>query len=149
MTKSGRDGTEDGSSATRSRGLLAVFFIGAGVNHFVNPRFYEAIVPPRLHRTRPAWSSAQRRRRDGRRRGGAVAVHAGGCPGCGLIALLAAVFPANLYMASQPERFKQIPRWALLRAPAAAAADDAVGLEGDPAMKADAREIGRDAAMFG
>jgi uncharacterized membrane protein len=33
--------------------------------------------------------------------------------GCGLIALLAAVFPANLYMASAPERFARIPRWAL------------------------------------
>ena len=30
-----------------------------------------------------------------------------------LIALLAAVFPANLYMARAPERFRRIPRWAL------------------------------------
>ena len=33
--------------------------------------------------------------------------------GLWLVALLAAVFPANLYMAREPERFKQIPRWAL------------------------------------
>ena len=33
--------------------------------------------------------------------------------GVGLIALLAAVFPANLYMARAPERFARIPRWAL------------------------------------
>ena len=33
--------------------------------------------------------------------------------GVGLIALLAAVFPANLYMARTPERFKRIPHWAL------------------------------------
>jgi len=33
--------------------------------------------------------------------------------GSGLIALLAAVFPANLYMARQPEHFPRIPRWAL------------------------------------
>ncbi len=33
--------------------------------------------------------------------------------GLGLIALLAAVFPANLYMAREPERFPRIPRWAL------------------------------------
>lgn len=33
--------------------------------------------------------------------------------GAGLIALLAAVFPANLYMAREPERFASIPRWAL------------------------------------
>ena len=30
-----------------------------------------------------------------------------------LIALLAAVFPANLYMARAPERFPRLPRWAL------------------------------------
>ena len=30
-----------------------------------------------------------------------------------LIALLAVVFPANLYMARAPERFRRIPRWAL------------------------------------
>ncbi len=33
--------------------------------------------------------------------------------GLGLIALLAAVFPANLYMAREPEHFRKIPRWAL------------------------------------
>ena len=33
--------------------------------------------------------------------------------GPGLVALLAAVFPANLYMARAPERFGKIPRWAL------------------------------------
>jgi uncharacterized membrane protein len=34
--------------------------------------------------------------------------------GAWLVALLAAVFPANLYMARTPERFHRIPRWALL-----------------------------------
>ena len=33
--------------------------------------------------------------------------------GVWLIALLAAVFPANLYMAREPERFERVPRWAL------------------------------------
>jgi uncharacterized membrane protein len=33
--------------------------------------------------------------------------------GPGLIALLAAIFPANLYMARSPERFPRIPRWTL------------------------------------
>jgi uncharacterized membrane protein len=33
--------------------------------------------------------------------------------GLGLIALLGAVFPANLHMARNPERFRRIPRWAL------------------------------------
>ena len=33
--------------------------------------------------------------------------------GIGLVALLAAVFPANIYMARAPGRFRRIPRWAL------------------------------------
>jgi uncharacterized membrane protein len=105
----------DGPSASgrgRSRALLAMFFIGSGVNHFVNPRFYEAIVPPRLQpeKVRVVQVSG-------------VAEVAGGVgvllpftrrlSGLSLIVLLAAIFPANLYMASEPERFKKLPRWAL------------------------------------
>jgi len=33
--------------------------------------------------------------------------------GLWLIGLLAAVFPANVYMVQAPERFRGIPRWAL------------------------------------
>jgi uncharacterized membrane protein len=33
--------------------------------------------------------------------------------GIATIALLAAVFPANLYMARAPHEFRRIPRWAL------------------------------------
>ena len=95
-----------------SRRLLAAFFIVSGVNHFVSPRFYRAIVPPRLqHEARRVVDVS------------GVAEIAGGLgvllpatrrpAGVGLIALLAAVFPANLYMARAPERFRRIPRWAL------------------------------------
>jgi uncharacterized membrane protein len=100
----------------RGRGLswrlLANFFIGAGVNHFLMPRPYESIVPPPL---------------DGQARKvvqvSGVAEILGGVgvlvpatrklSGVGLIALLAAVFPANVWMALKPERFHRIPRWAL------------------------------------
>jgi uncharacterized membrane protein len=96
----------------RSRTALGLFFIGAGVNHFAVPGPYEAIVPPSM--------------RDDAKRlvaiSGAAEI-AGGIgvflpptrrlAGLGLIALLAAVFPANLYMAGNPERFRRIPRWAL------------------------------------
>jgi uncharacterized membrane protein len=95
-----------------SRRLLSVFFIGAGVNHFVMPRPYEQIVPRGLQR------EAKRLVRIS-----GVAEVAGGLgvllpwtrrlSGLGLIALLAAVFPANLEMALTPERFRRIPRWAL------------------------------------
>ncbi len=92
--------------------LLANFFIGAGINHFVMPRTYERIVPPQL-------------RGNARRvvQLSGVAEIAGGVgvlvpstrrlSGIGLIMLLAAVFPANVYMAREPERFRGIPRWAL------------------------------------
>src|SRR5580693_4340219 len=82
----------------RSRRLLAAFFIGAGVNHFVMPRPYEQIVPPALRREAKRLVLLS-----------GVAEVAGGVgvllpwtrrlSGLGLIALLAAVFPANWHMA--------------------------------------------------
>jgi uncharacterized membrane protein len=99
-------------SRSRQRRLVAAFFIGSGVNHFRAPRFYRAIVPPRLaHEAKRVVDIS------------GVAEIAGGLgvlpassrrpAGIGLIALLAAVFPANLYMAREPERFDRVPRWAL------------------------------------
>jgi uncharacterized membrane protein len=96
----------------RSRVLLGIAFIGAGINHFLIPKAYERIVPP----------SMKGRAKDIVVISG-VAEVAGGLgvllpwtrrpAGLGLIALLAAVFPANLYMARTPEHFAKIPRWAL------------------------------------
>jgi uncharacterized membrane protein len=96
----------------RSWRLLANVFIFAGVNHFVMPRAYARIVPPSLRgRSRLVVQLS------------GVAEIAGGvgvlvpatrrASGLALIALLAAVFPANVYMAREPERFRKIPRWAL------------------------------------
>jgi uncharacterized membrane protein len=96
-----------------SRRALAAFFLAAGINHFRSPRFYEAIVPPSLqHEAKRVVQLS------------GVAELAGGLgvllpgtrrlSGLWLVALLAAVFPANLYMAREPERFKRMPRWALL-----------------------------------
>jgi uncharacterized membrane protein len=92
--------------------MLAAFFIGSGVNHFVSPRSYRAIVPPSLQHEAKRVVDVS-----------GVAEVVGGIgvllpwtrrpAGLGLIALLAAVFPANLYMARTPERFHRIPRWAL------------------------------------
>jgi uncharacterized membrane protein len=100
------------SGGARSRRLLAAFFVGAGVNHFVMPRAYEAIVPPSLaDRAGPVVAVS------------GVAESAGGLgvllprtrrlAGLFLIAVLAAIFPANVYMARSPERFQRIPGWAL------------------------------------
>jgi uncharacterized membrane protein len=95
-----------------SRRLLALFWIGAGINHFVNPRPYEGIVPPSLESEKKLIVQVS-----------GVAELVGGLAvlvpslrrlaGPYLIAVLAAVFPANLYMAREPERFAKIPRWAL------------------------------------
>ncbi len=95
-----------------SRRLLGVFWIAAGVNHFVNPRFYQAIVPPSLADEKELIVQAS-----------GVAELVGGVAvlvpslrriaGPYLIALLAAIFPANLHMAREPERFANVPRWAL------------------------------------
>jgi len=91
---------------------VSAFFVGAGVNHFAKPRFYEAIVPPSLKSQARLVVQIS-----------GVAELIGGAgvlvpstrrlSGFWLIALLAAVFPANLYMAREPEEFKKIPRWAL------------------------------------
>ncbi len=97
--------------AARSRTLLGMFFIQAGVAHFLIPKPYRAIVPPGMGDPAKVVAIS------------GVAELAGGVgvllsptrrlAGLGLIALLAAVFPANLHMARNPEKFAKIPRWAL------------------------------------
>jgi len=96
------------------RGLCGGLFIFAGTLHFLNPRTYEAIMPPYIpaHRQMVLASGA--------------AEVAGGVgvlvPGLekparwGLLALLVAVFPANVHMAVNPDQIKglpAIPRWML------------------------------------
>lgn len=83
----------------------------AGVNHFLNPGFYERIIPPAL----PApmflvyasgaaeLVAALATMHPRTRRAGGIA----------LIVLLVGVFPANVYMAFAADRFPSIPRWAL------------------------------------
>jgi uncharacterized membrane protein len=95
-----------------SRKLLAGFFVASGVNHFVSPRFYRAIVPPSLQHEakRVVEVSGVAEILGGL---GVLLPRTKGPAGVGLIALLAAVFPANLYMAREPERFQRVPRWAL------------------------------------
>ncbi len=97
---------------TTSQRLLAAFWIVAGVNHFVNPKFYEAIMPDYLpaHRELVQWSG--------------VAEVIGGLAVLSrrtrhpfarwwILGVLAAVYPANVHMALNPERYKQVPQPAL------------------------------------
>jgi uncharacterized membrane protein len=97
---------------THSPRALGAFFILAGINHFRAPRAYQRIVPPSLQRDAGRVVALS----------GAAEI-AGGVgvllaptrrlAGLALIVLLAAVFPANVYMAREPERFPRVPRWAL------------------------------------
>jgi uncharacterized membrane protein len=100
----------------RSQKGLAGFFGFAGVMHFVIPRSYEAMMPPSLpaHREAVAISGVAEIV------GGAAMAHSGSrrFARWWLLALLVAVFPANLHMAVNPEQvrgldLKKIPRWAL------------------------------------
>ena len=94
-----------------ARGLLVVGFVVQGVNHFIADEFLIRMMPPWL-----PWP--------------AVLVYLSGIAeiglglavvsprtrrfaGLGLLALLVAVFPANLQMALHPEQWPHIPAWAL------------------------------------
>lgn len=94
-----------------ARWALALSFVVAGVNHFVNPDFYVDIMPPYLPwHLELVWLS------------GALEVAGGvavlverwrSAAGWGLVLLLLAVFPANLHMAMNPDAYPDIPAWAL------------------------------------
>lgn len=96
--------------------LLAIAFVLAGINHFLNPAFYLRMMPPYFpapsfliylsgfleialgillvipkYTRRAAW---------------------------GIVALLVAVYPANFYMAQNPELFSEFSPWMIrLRLP--------------------------------
>ena len=96
--------------------IFALLFVVAGANHFVNPEFYLNIMPPYL-----PWQYA-------------LVIVSGAAEmilgigllirglsrlaAWGLIALLTAVFPANIHMTAHPELYPSIPIAALwLRLP--------------------------------
>lgn len=100
-----------------SRTALAAFFTFMGTMHFVVPRAFAAIVPPSL---------ASRKKEVVAISGvaelaGAALILPKPSRRLGrwwLLALLLAVFPANIHMAVSPEQIKgldlgRIPRWAL------------------------------------
>ena len=98
---------------TVARITLAVFWLAAGANHFVNPRFYDGIVPPPLddHARAVTYASGVAELI------GAVLVLVPSLSRVAriyLLALLLAVFPANLWMALEPSRFDNLPHWALI-----------------------------------
>jgi uncharacterized membrane protein len=98
-----------------SKYLLAIFMIGAGTMHFVNPEFFLKIVPPYLplHKELVLVS-------------GVCEVLLGALlliPKCshlaawGIIALLIAVFPANIYLFQNQDLMPASPLVHFLRLP--------------------------------
>lgn len=91
--------------------VLSAFFVLGGANHFLNPDFYVAMMPPYLP-AHPALVSVS-----------GVFEMLGGIgvlvptvrarAGWGLVLLLVAVFPANLHMALNPELFPGLSGFAL------------------------------------
>lgn len=91
--------------------IVGFAFMTTGILHFVAEKFFTAIVPKSLPNPKLLVHVS------------GVAEFAGGVgvllprtrplAGKGLLALLIAVFPANINMAVNADRFKQFPAWAL------------------------------------
>ncbi len=90
---------------------LAAFFINVGIDHFVNPDFYLSIMPPAfpLH-LEAVYISGVFEILGGI---GVLIPKFRRFSGWGLVALLIAVYPANIYMAISPDTFPDIPVSAL------------------------------------
>ena len=95
--------------------LLSILFILAGINHFLNPKFYLRIIPPIFkYKKLINWIS------------GAAEILLGiglltefrSESAWGLVLLLVLVFPANVYHLMQKGAGMKIPTWVLwLRLP--------------------------------
>lgn len=86
---------------------LALFFISAGALHFLNPEFYLRMMPPVLpFPLELVYLSGAAEILLG---AGVVWERTRRFSAWGLIALLAAVFPANVHLALNPEIFPGVP----------------------------------------
>ncbi|WP_268243761.1 DoxX family protein [Deinococcus arenae] len=96
--------------------LLAALFVTAGALHFMAPAPFDRIVPPWVPLT-----ARQATLISGAAEllGGLGLLHPRTRPAArwGLLALLVAVFPANVWMAQEPERFRVSPAVAWGRLP--------------------------------
>ncbi len=92
---------------TRGRGLLGAVFLLAGSLHFIRPQMYEAIMPDWIPaHTELVYASGVAELAGG----AAVLIDRTARPGgWWLIATLLAIFPANVDMALNPERYPHVP----------------------------------------
>ena len=97
-------------------GLLAIAFVAVGVSHFTNAEFFVAIMPPYLPwHLEVVYISGVFEILGG---AGLLIPRLRRAAGWGLIALMIAVFPANIHMAMNPELFTDLSPTALyLRLP--------------------------------
>lgn len=92
--------------------VLSLFFIAAGINHFVSPEIYWKIMPEYL-----PWPRTLVYVSGFFEVLGGVGLAVGRLrrmAGWGLIALLIAVFPANVDMLQHADQFPSIPSWLLV-----------------------------------
>jgi uncharacterized membrane protein len=99
------------------RTALAALFAFTGAMHFVRPRFFEAIVPPAIEAQKKEVVAISGYAEIA---GAALVLHPASrrLGRWWLLALLVAVFPANVHMAVNPEQIRgldmrRFPRWAL------------------------------------
>jgi uncharacterized membrane protein len=92
--------------------IPGVLFIAAGALHFVRPGMYQQIVPPQLgHAPELVAISGLAEIAGGL---GLMIPRTRRAAGIGLIVLLLAVWPANIYMAVEANHFATVgPAWAL------------------------------------
>lgn len=99
------------------RAALAALFTFTGTMHFLQPRFFEAIVPPAIEARKKEVVAISGYAEIA---GAAMILHPTSrrLGRWWLLALLVAVFPANIHMAVNPEQIRgldmrRFPRWAL------------------------------------
>lgn len=91
--------------------VMAIFYMVAGLNHFRMPKFYYKIIPPvfnnkRLINITSGWAEIIL--------GVALLIPAiSHLAAWGVIALLIAVYPANIYHLQQKGAGMKVPMWAL------------------------------------
>jgi len=96
---------------TRGHGRVGLTYIVAGALHFLRPKMYEAIMPDYLPAHRElVYASGVAEAASG---AGILHERTRVPAAWFLIATLVAVFPANLNMALNPERYRKIPPAAL------------------------------------